>query len=141
MKKIAVFCSLCGMLWAGGAIADDSSVVIKNITSCTISGGSTAYTPYAEVSCKNADGTIPVRMLAMCSSTSGGSVGAYRSSLSTNNVSNNYCWCRVIWPAVSYWVYVGYQGSCTTNCAPVCGSVVANNTSVRQALFTHWLGY
>ena len=140
MKKITVFCVLLGMMGISAAMAGDSSVVIKNITSCSESMYTTIYSPRAGASCSNADGTITVRMLAMCSSTSG-SVGTYRSSLSTNNISNSYCWCRVIWPAVSYWVYAGYQSSCTTMCSGLCAEQIINNSTVRNALFSHWLGY
>ena len=143
MKKITVFCVLLGVMGISAAMAGDSLVVIKNITSCSKSMYTTIYTPRAGASCSNADGTITVRMLAMCSSTSGGSVGTYRSSLSTNNTSNSYCWCRVIWPAVSYWVYAGtgYQISCTTECSGLCAEQIINNSTVRNALFSHWLGY
>ncbi len=76
-------------------------------------------------------GSISVRGVAFCGTGNGGnSVGEVQTSSSSGDNTN--CWCRMIDPAVSLWVYaVGYanEASCLSSCASRCAQYFQNNSN------------
>lgn len=80
-----------------------------------------------------ASGGVPIVGVSACSSTAGSTVGQRASALTISSVadSNKYCWCKMVSPAVSSWVYPDIctdslcttpsGASCRQYCALFCG--------------------
>ena len=52
--------------------------------------------------------------------------------------SGRYCWCKLIHPVASRWVFNNHTGSasnCAGNCASSCGNYVRHYSSMRVGLF------
>ena len=51
--------------------------------------------------------------------------------------SGSYCYCKMLKPMESAWVYSGYsfQGRCPSDCASQCSSRTASSVEVRSGLF------
>lgn len=50
--------------------------------------------------------------------------------------AGNYCYCKMLKPVVSPWVYSGHNHSyCATNCASYCSSNAASAVALRAGLF------
>lgn len=85
------------------------------------------------------DGTI--RGIEACSSTSNTS-STVKSSLALSSGANRYCWCRMIFPALSTnWVtseksYSDEDG-CLRNCNMACRNAIADDTSLQNYLINN----
>ncbi len=88
------------------------------------------------------DGTS-IEGIAFCGSQNGGSMGAttnYYVEISYTLDNNKYCWCRMISPAVSQWVFsrsYSTAASCATNCASTCAYNLRDEASIRASMFSN----
>ena len=87
-------------------------------------------------------GGISIQGIGFCGSQYGGSVGATTDAVTTSssNDANKYCWCRMISPAVSQWVFLieySSAGNCANRCASVCAPDVLSFVAFKSALFSN----
>ena len=84
---------------------------------------------------------IPVKGIGVCSSTPGSTAGQTADTLETayNADENGYCWCKMVSPAVSRWVfnYYGTTTSCMPYCAHSCARYTETNSAFRAGLFSN----
>lgn len=107
--------------------------------------------------CTQNNKNLPVELIGMCSSTNGSTQGAESSrlSFSSSGNDNTHCWCKMITPAVSQWVYHSdldsgggtdwnpdtnetiYHGfgSCWVYCASYCVGTFVNDPIFRYHFF------
>lgn len=80
------------------------------------------------VTCKNITNVTGV---GVCASTSATSAGTTATTLrvSSNADDNFYCWCRMITPAVSRWVFINGFSNDGSYCRGYCASYCANHLS------------
>ena len=84
--------------------------------------------------------SVPVAGVAFCGSQNGGSFGATTDAVTASSSSddNKYCWCKMVSPAVSQWVFCrayGSAGNCISDCADMCNSYGLYDYSFRSAMF------
>lgn len=89
--------------------------------------------------------SFTVRGVAGCSK-SGGTVGTTTKDIlptldDKEDANNNKCWCKMLIPAVSQWVYLkSYAsdgiGSCAKSCAYRCGEAMTNNETFKTTMFS-----
>lgn len=90
--------------------------------------------------------SFTVRGVAGCSK-SGGTVGTTTKDIlptldDKDNANNDECWCKMLIPAVSQWVYLksytgnGGIGSCAKSCAYRCGEAMTNNATFKATMFS-----
>ena len=58
---------------------------------------------------------------------------AGRSGLDANGNERKYCWCRIIHPVKSAWVFAA--ANCANNCAACCYNYTRSYSKVRNAMF------
>ena len=88
--------------------------------------------------CTTSGTSIAIRGISQCSSTSGSSIGQTATALEiSGGTDDKYCWCKMVSPAVSSWVYNNVLGTsyCGYRCAYSCAYRAADNASFRSALF------
>ena len=76
--------------------------------------------------------------IATCNSTSGSYGTAYPQYNFEQGTTGVYCWCRMLRPARSAWVYSGAYGSasfCAANCASSCALYVRYYVAFRRGVF------
>ena len=86
-------------------------------------------------------GGIKIQGVAFCGSQKGGSAGATTESVTISSTSdyNKNCWCKMVSPAVSSWVFntsTESAGACAYNCAYDCATGARNYSALRSALFS-----
>ena len=86
-------------------------------------------------------GGIAIQGVAFCGSQNGGSFGTKSETVTTslNSDDNKYCWCKMVSPAVSSWVFGGTSpstDSCVGGCASSCGYDAQINSTFRSGLFS-----
>ena len=115
------------------------------VTKCVKLTSSTTCTSYSGVIGRSnwsaTCGGIEIQGVAFCGSRNGGSIGTKSETVTTSSTSDNnkYCWCKMVSPAVSSWVFsFSYTdaGSCANNCATNCGINARGNSAWRSALFS-----
>ena len=91
--------------------------------------------------CTTSGTSVAISGISQCSSTSGSSTGQTATSLEiSGGTDDKYCWCKMVSPAVSSWVFYNVYGSasfCARNCANFCASSATNDASFRSALFSN----
>ncbi|MBE6459887.1 MAG: hypothetical protein E7009_02790 [Alphaproteobacteria bacterium] len=142
MKKILFFCAV---------IAMSTMTVMANVYKCTYYDSSATVEMDSTADTKadwsgtltNLDGTT-VRMegVVSCSKNRGSAIGATVDVLTTatsdESTSHLNCWCKMVRPFVSKWVYVAYSGStarCARYCSHHCATFIRDDATVRDALF------
>lgn len=76
--------------------------------------------------------------IATCNSTAGSYGVAYPQYNFEQGTTGVHCWCRMLRPSRSAWVYNDKGGSasvCASNCANVCGYYVLNYVDFRGGVF------
>lgn len=75
--------------------------------------------------------------VAICASSSGTTASSL--TVSSDPTKNGYCWCRLISPAVSQWVYIGgmYHEDCLVDCAAECAGGLASASTFRTRIFSN----
>ena len=140
LKIILAGAILC-VITATSAHAVTKCVALNSSsTTCTSSYSQYLYHTDWAATCTTNGVSTPIRGIGICSSTKGGSTGATATELDTSygTEENHNCWCRMISPAVSRWVFNRSDlaaGDCATECAYYCAIAVRDLASVRSALF------
>ncbi len=85
-------------------------------------------------------GGIEIQGVAFCGSQNGGSAGTKSENVTTSATDDNkYCWCKMVSPAVSSWVFNNMSGdalNCRSLCAHDCAINARMNSAFRSALFS-----
>ena len=116
------------------ALGDTASI------SCTATEASDGDVNWS-ATCTTGAKTIPVKGIAICASTHLG--GYYKSSSITtvegSDDEDKVCWCKMVSPAVSYYVqrYVfASHRTCAYSCAEYCANGMVTETTFRNLFFT-----
>lgn len=140
MKSKLIIAGLVCIITAPPAHAVTKCVALNSNTTCTSSSTQCLnHTDWAATCTTNGVST-PISGIGICSSTEGASQYATATELDTSYTDddNKYCWCRMISPAVSRWVFNSSNtsaGSCAQMCAYRCAYHVHSNAACRSALF------
>ena len=135
MKKNLLIAGLICMATIPPATAVTKCVKLNSSTTCSSNSGE-----YGQSNWSATCGGVSIQGVAFCGSRNGGSVGATTDAVTTSTTSDNnkYCWCKMVSPAVSRWVFTyAYTsaGRCADDCAYYCALYARNNASFRSALF------
>ena len=138
MKKHLIIAGIICVASIPSAYAVTKCVKLTSSTTCTtFSGNGSNWS----ATC----GGIEIQGVAFCGSRKGGSMGATTESVTISSTSDNnkYCWCKMVSPAVSSWVFLYSRpsvGSCAYYCANSCANYSAyyaqSGSAFRSALFS-----
>lgn len=118
MKKLLTLTAVGAIM---AASANAATQCVKNVTNQTSCSGGTDY--------NDSDWTIKCdtdtyRGTYFCSKQGGDYTGEAAENLQQDDGDNpvGFCWCRLLTPAVSKWVFTGwsYEQYCSRNCAFRC---------------------
>ena len=143
MKKTLLLCTMT-LISIVPAIANINKCVYYD-SGATVEMDSTADTK-ADWSgtLTNPDGTtVRIEGVVACSKMSG-SDGDARDTLTTattdDSTAHKYCWCKMVRPFVSWWVFVNASTSapkCARYCSHHCALNIRDEAVVRNALFSN----
>ena len=134
MKKHLIIAGIICVASIPSAYAVTKCVKLTSSTTCTtFSGNGSNWS----ATC----GGIEIQGVAFCGSRKGGSMGATTESVTISSTSDNnkYCWCKMVSPAVSPWVFgtpLTSAGLCADNCADQCAFRARYSTAFRSGLFS-----
>ena len=136
MKKHLIIAGIICAASIPPAYAVTKCVKLTSSTTCTSSYGAVGRSNWS-ATC----GGIEIQGVEFCGSRNGGSIGTKSETVTTSLTSDNnkYCWCKMVSPAVSSWVFsFSYTdaGSCTSNCAYNCAGRAQSQSAFRSALFS-----
>lgn len=133
---------LCGtfVMFCVPAYAVTKCVKLSSSTTCSYVDPGTYVVDWTS-NCTSSGTSVAISGISQCSSTSGSSVGQKATALEiSGGTDDKYCWCKMVSPAVSSWVFVYGYGSasgCADGCALDCAYYVAGtNAAFRSALFS-----
>ena len=132
MKKHLLIAGLICVATIPPAMAITKCVKLTSSTTCSTYSGISGQSNWS-ATC----GGVSIQGVAFCGSQDGGSTGATTDAVTTSD-NNKYCWCKMVSPAVSSWVFSGnhYSASnCTYNCADHCVPNGAYDAPFRSAMF------
>ena len=123
-----------------GAHAVTKCVALNSSTTCTSDYNQYQNHPDWAATCTTNGVSTPISGIGRCSSTNGRSDYTTATELDTSSTSanNKHCWCKMITPAVSRWVFLSSSMSavdCARQCAHYCAYRVRGNAAFRTALF------
>ena len=138
MKKHLIIAGIICVASIPPAYAVTKCVKLTSSTKCTSSSGAVGQSNWS-ATC----GGIEIQGVAFCGSQDGGSEGKTSETVTTSPASeyNKNCWCKMVSPAVSSWVFYESSGvsagSCATTCAYSCATGAGQtNSAFRSALFS-----
>ena len=137
MKKHLIIAGIICAASIPPAYAVTKCVKLRPSTTCTSFSGSYYYSNWS-ATC----GGIGIQGVVFCGSKgAGGLFGTTTDNVvaTSKNEDNKYCWCKMVSPAVSSWVYSGSftdGATCMNKCAYNCGEATNNYSSVRSGLFS-----
>ena len=126
----------------GGAHAVQKCVALDaSTTTCTSTP--TAGKADWSATCTTDGTSVPIKGIAMCSNQAAdaqlGTSDAITTVSGSSDTTNLNCWCKMVEPAVSSWVFVyAYTsaGGCAYYCAYLCAFYARGNSAFRSALFS-----
>ena len=135
MKKHLLIAGLICVATIPPAMAVTKCVKLNSSTTCSSTSGDNGQSNWS-ATC----GGVSIQGVAFCGSQDGGSIGATTTAVTTGTTddSNKYCWCKMVSPAVSRWVFNGAiasAGGCASICASTCAAIARYDASFRSALF------
>ena len=136
MKKHLIIAGIICAASIPPAYAVTKCVKLTSSTTCTSVPGATGQSNWS-ATC----GGIEIQGVAFCSSQDGGSVGTKSETVTTSLTSddNKYCWCKMVSPAVSSWVFYfsrASAGDCAFYCANNCARGAYGISAFRTPLFS-----
>ncbi|HIS70740.1 MAG TPA: hypothetical protein IAD02_01995 [Candidatus Enterousia intestinigallinarum] len=136
MKKHLIIAGIICAASIPPAYAVTKCVKLTSSTTCTSSSGATGQSNWS-ATC----GGIEIQGVAFCGSQDGYSFGATSETVTTSSTSddNKYCWCKMVSPAVSRWVFFNARtsaGICLNSCANGCAFIAQVDASFRSVLFS-----
>ena len=134
MKKHLIIAGIICAASIPPAYAVTKCVKLTPSTTCTTSSGNGSNW---SATC----GGIEIQGVAFCGSQNGGSIGATTENVTASSTSNNnkYCWCKMVSPAVSSWVFYysrASAGDCAFYCANNCARGAYGISAFRTPLFS-----
>ena len=137
MKKHLLIAGLICAAAIPPAFAVTKCVKLNSSTTCSTYSSATGQSNWSAT----CDG-VSVQGVAFCGSQDGVSIGATTDAVTTSTTSDNnkYCWCKMVSPAVSRWVFSGaytLAGRCAYACADDCAIFARHFASFRSALFSN----
>ena len=134
MKKHLIIAGIICAASIPPAYAVTKCVKLTPSTTCTTSSGNGSNW---SATC----GGIAIQGVAFCGYQDGGSEGKTSENVTASSTSNNnkYCWCKMVSPAVSPWVFgtpLTSAGLCADNCADQCAFRARYSTAFRSGLFS-----
>ena len=121
------------------ASAVTKCVKLSSSTTCSYVNTGTYVVDWTS-NCTSSGTSVAISGISQCSSTSGSLVGQKATALKiSGGTGDKYCWCKMVSPAVSSWVFISANGSaidCAYYCAITCASSAAASASFRSALFS-----
>ncbi len=140
MKKLLTLTAV-GAILATPAMAVQKCVAFDTSTT-TCTSTATKGNPDWSATCTTNDTSVPIKGIAMCSnqgaSVTGDTSDAITTVSSSTDTTNTRCWCKMVEPAVSPWVYAfNYQeaANCAFMCSYSCARNANSSSSFRSALF------
>ena len=133
MKKHLLIAGLICMATIPPVSAVTKCVKLSSSTTCSNYSGATGQSNWS-VTC----GGVSVQGVAFCGSQSGGSQGATSTTVTISSTvdNNKYCWCKMVSPAVSSWVFASdLPGSSCYNGCPYHCAYAINDASFRSGMF------
>ena len=133
MKKHLIIVGIICAASIPPAYAVTKCVKLTSSTTCTTPSGATGQSNWS-ATC----GGIEIQGVAFCGSQNGGSVGATTETVTTSRDNNKYCWCKMVSPAVSRWLF-GVASSADDYpflCAMYCAYDAQGFASYRSGLFS-----
>ena len=139
MKKHLIIAGIICAASISSASAVTKCVKLSSSTTCSYVNPGTYVVDWTS-NCTSSGTSVAISGISQCSSTSGSSVGQKATALKiSGGTDDKYCWCKMVSPAVSSWVFQDDGGSasnCAYNCAGICATRAAYNASFRSALFS-----
>ena len=129
---------LCAITTGAHAVTKCVALNSSN-TTCSYKSPGDNITDWTSTCTTNGVST-PIKGIGICSSTNGGAKGATATELEVSSATdkNLHCWCRMISPAASRWVF-NYSETvaayCARYCTDSCALNVREDASFRSALF------
>ena len=149
MKKLLTLTAVGAILSAPAFAVQKCVTYDSSTTTCATDQPVLYYLGKSEWTgtCTTNGVAVPIVGVGKCSSTSGAiSSPKYQTSLaiSQNHLNNKYCYCRVISPFVSNWVYafapaVSDTNTCEYSCANQCANALNEATSSYPSWFKAFL--
>ena len=139
MKKHLIIAGIICAVSIPPAYAVTKCVKLRPSTTCTSFSGSYYHSNWS-ANC----GGIGIQGVAFCGSNDGGLSGTKTEGLTVtpDDKANKYCWCKMVSPAVSLWVFSGItfedSADCMNKCAFTCGEATNNDSNVRLGMFSEF---
>ena len=135
MKLKIILAGLLCTIIAPPALAVTKCVALNSNTTCASSSSLYQYHIDWAATCKTNGVSTPISSIGICSSKKGTSKYATAITLDTSSVDKHLnCWCRMISPAVSEWVfYASYESA--DSCARLCARHCAYDANQDTAAF------
>ena len=133
MKKHLIIAGIICAATIPPAYAVTKCVKLTSSTTCTSPSGS-----YGQSNWSATCGDIEIQGVAFCGAQNAGSIGTKSESVEGAYDYNTYCWCKMVSPAVSSWVFSyssPYAYQCADSCAYDCVRALSN-FAFRSALFS-----
>ena len=138
MKKHLIIAGIICAASIPPAYAVTKCVKLSSSTTCSYVDPGNYVVDWTS-NCTSSGTSVAISGISQCSSTSG-SVGQKATSLEiSGGTDDRYCWCKMVSPAVSSWVFARDRGSaspCANGCAASCAFYAANHASFLSALFS-----
>ena len=151
MKNIVMLSVILAVVSVPAA-AVQKCVALGSGTTCAATGGlSRPPTGKAdwELTCRTNSTSVAVHGIGVCAATDGTTSSPVDSLYTSKCFSTGscpasgdavICWCRMLSPALSQWVYSGLhyrsEAQCMYNCAADCYQYIINEQILRTALFS-----
>ena len=139
MKKHLIIAGIICVASIPPAYAVTKCVKLSSSTTCSHVNPGTYVVDWTS-NCTSRGTSVAISGISQCSSTSGSSTGQKATSLEiSGGTDDKYCWCKMVSPAVSSWVFNYDRGSasnCAYSCANGCANFAARDAAFRSALFS-----
>lgn len=119
-----------------GTVGQTDACYNQSATSCSYSQ-QTVFSADWKSTCSTGV-SVTVKGVAYCSSSSA-TLNSTATSVTGGGATKRYCWCRVVSPGLSKWVYAIDEGdaiSCGNNCADDCASKLNSTAAFRSAILS-----
>ena len=140
MKKLLTLTAL-GAILAAPAMAVQKCVALDASTTTCTSTPTLSKADWSATCTTNAT-RVPIKGIAMCSNQVAtakyDTSDAITTVSSTSDTTNVYCWCKMVEPAISPWIYIikhTSYGNCLYNCSSDCALQALYTPAFRSALF------
>ena len=140
MKKHLIIAGIICAASIPPAYAVTKCVKLSSSTTCSYVDPGTSVVDWTS-NCTSSGTSVAISGISQCSSTRGSSNGQKATALEiSGGTDDKYCWCKMVSPAVSSWVFnadgYGSASYCAHYCAGDCATYAANDASIRSALFS-----